>query len=79
MQNKVYPILGKENLKDIDKKMPVVRVEQNLKMVCPYCGGGDFVLRGTRAKKHEVVQLYKCKNLECAKSFISGGATEFGL
>ncbi|OGI94235.1 hypothetical protein A3A03_03110 [Candidatus Nomurabacteria bacterium RIFCSPLOWO2_01_FULL_40_18] len=66
---KEYPILGKQNLGDIDQKMPVVRVEQNVKMVCPYCGGADFVRRGTRKKKHEVVQLFQCKNPECKKTF----------
>ena len=66
---KEYPILGKENLKDIDKTLPVVHVEQNIKMACPYCNSAEFVRRGTRKKKHEVVQLYKCKNPECAKTF----------
>jgi len=66
---KAYPILGKENLKDIDKSLPVVHVDQNIKMACPYCNGAEFVLRGTRKKKHEVAQLYKCKNPECGKTF----------
>lgn len=66
---KDYPILGKQNIEGIDLKMPVVRVEQNVKMSCPFCQSADFVRRGTRKKKHEVVQLYKCANIECKKTF----------
>ena len=66
---KEYPILGKENLADIDPKIPIIRVEQNTKMHCPFCQSADFVRRGTRKKKHEVVQLYKCGNKECGKTF----------
>lgn len=69
ISKKEFPILGKENLGDIDPKIPVVRVEQNVKMGCPYCNGTDFVRRGKRKKKHEVVQLFKCNNPECQKTF----------
>jgi transposase-like protein len=68
-KDKAYPILGKENLGEIDPKIPIIRVEQNIKMVCPFCQSPDFVRRGTRTKKHEVAQLFKCKNPECQKTF----------
>lgn len=67
--NREYPILGKENIGDIDPKIPVVHVEQNIKMACPFCQSEKFVRRGTRKKKHEVAQLYKCTNPECKKTF----------
>jgi len=67
--HKEYPILGKENLGDIDLKVPRIRVEQNIKLCCPFCESVKFVRRGTRKKKHEVVQLYKCANIECKKTF----------
>ena len=69
---KEYPILGRPSadVAAIDTNtMPVVRVEQNTKMHCPFCQSTDFVRRGTRKKKHEVVQLYKCGNVECKKTF----------
>ncbi|MEI6280844.1 MAG: hypothetical protein WCP17_02475 [bacterium] len=69
---KEYPILGRPSA-DVaganTDKVPVVHVEQNIKMACPFCGGIGFVRRGTRTKKHEVVQLFKCKNAECKKTF----------
>lgn len=69
---KEYPILGRPSADvagvDTDK-VPVVRVEQNIKMACSFCGGEKFVRRGTRQKKHEIVQLYKCANFECKKTF----------
>ena len=34
---------------------------------CPYCQSKDFVKRGTRKKKLEVVQLYLCRN--CKRTF----------
>src|ERR1035437_10026976 len=37
--------------------------------VCPYCNSADFVKRGVRNKKHEVVQLYLCRNAECGRTF----------
>jgi hypothetical protein len=36
---------------------------------CPYCESSDFVRRGTRKNKHQTVQLYLCRNMECAKTF----------
>ncbi|HBA45855.1 MAG: hypothetical protein UT98_C0003G0058 [Candidatus Nomurabacteria bacterium GW2011_GWF2_40_31] len=69
---KEYPILGRPSA-DVaginSDTVPVVRVEQNTKMACPFCQSMDFVRRGTRQKKHEVVQLYKCGNKECGKTF----------
>jgi hypothetical protein len=40
-----------------------------LAAVCPYCGTKDFVKRGLRKKKYELVQLYLCHNQECGKTF----------
>jgi len=37
--------------------------------VCPYCNSADFVKRGTRQKKHEVVQLYLCRAEGCGRTF----------
>ncbi len=36
---------------------------------CPYCNSKDFIKRGTRQNKHQVVQLYECKNPECKRTF----------
>lgn len=36
---------------------------------CPYCEGKDFVKRGLRKNKFQVVQLYLCKNSECGRTF----------
>jgi transposase-like protein len=73
---KEIPILG--HSADVDGAsagdIPTVRVEQNVKMACPHCGGAEFVRRGTRKKKHEKVQLYKCKNPECGKTFTDAAA-----
>jgi len=35
---------------------------------CPYCQGPQIVKSGIRKKKHEIVQIYYCKN--CNKKFI---------
>ena len=67
-----YPILGRP-APDIANPsavpLPTVPVPQNIKMCCPFCQSTDYVRRGTRTKKHEVVQLFKCKNQECEKTF----------
>ncbi|MFY9462053.1 MAG: PD-(D/E)XK nuclease family protein [Candidatus Sungiibacteriota bacterium] len=36
---------------------------------CPYCFSKNFVKRGTRKNRHQIVQLYLCRNPECAKTF----------
>ena len=36
---------------------------------CPYCNNRDFIKRGTRKNKYEVVQLFECKNEECGRTF----------
>ena len=43
--------------------------ESKLADCCPYCNGKDFVLRGTRKNKYQIVQLYLCKNTECGRTF----------
>lgn len=39
------------------------------KTTCPYCNSSDFVKRGVRQKKHEVVQLYLCRAEGCGRTF----------
>ncbi|PIR86065.1 hypothetical protein COU14_01050 [Candidatus Kaiserbacteria bacterium CG10_big_fil_rev_8_21_14_0_10_44_10] len=39
--------------------------------ICPYCSSKDFVRRGLRKNKHQEVQLYVCRNLECGRTFTS--------
>ena len=41
-----------------------------LEIICPYCSSVNFVKRGTRQKKNEVVQLYLCS--DCRKTFTPG-------
>ena len=36
---------------------------------CPYCNSKEFIKRGTRKNKYEVVQLFECKNEECGRTF----------
>ena len=43
--------------------------ESRLAEVCPYCSSKNFVRRGVRKNKHQIVQLYLCRNPECAKTF----------
>ena len=43
--------------------------ESRIAESCPYCASKDFVKRGTRQNKRQIVQLYLCKNPECAKTF----------
>ncbi|OHA90467.1 MAG: hypothetical protein A2838_02680 [Candidatus Zambryskibacteria bacterium RIFCSPHIGHO2_01_FULL_46_25] len=37
--------------------------------ICPFCLSADFVKRGTRKNRNQVVQLYLCRNSECGKTF----------
>ena len=43
--------------------------ESKLAEGCPYCNSTDFVLRGTRKNKYQLVQLYLCKNSVCGRTF----------
>lgn len=43
--------------------------ESRIAEQCPYCQSKDFIKRGTRKNKHQVVQLYECKNEECGRTF----------
>ncbi len=38
---------------------------------CPHCACKDFVKRGIRRNKLQIVQLYKCGNLACGRTFTS--------
>ena len=55
----------------LEETNPIAGAVQSGKTLCPYCGSGDFVRRGTRKKKHERVQLYLCHNKECGRTFTS--------
>jgi len=46
-------------------------LERSIIERCPYCESKDFVKRGTRQNKHQIVQLYVCRNLECGRTFTS--------
>ena len=37
--------------------------------LCPYCLSINFVKRGVRKNKNQVVQLYLCRNEECGRTF----------
>lgn len=43
--------------------------ESKLAEACPYCNSRNFVKRGMRKNKYQVVQLYICKNDGCGKTF----------
>lgn len=44
-------------------------LERSIIERCPHCESTDFVKRGMRKNKHQEVQLYLCRNLECARTF----------
>jgi len=48
--------------------MPASR-DMEKDIVCPYCQSKNFVKRGIRQNKYQRVQLYLCKNEECARTF----------
>jgi len=37
--------------------------------LCPYCLSTNFVKRGTRKNKNQIVQLYLCRNFGCGRTF----------
>lgn len=45
------------------------KATMSTKTTCPYCDSADFVKRGIRQKKHEMVQLYLCRNSACGRTF----------
>src|ERR1035437_4452731 len=53
----------------IPETSPTKKATMSTGTVCPYCNSSDFVKRGVRNKKHEVVQLYLCRNTECGRTF----------
>lgn len=61
---KIKSILG-EN-KPPEEKV-VFRAEERIAEACVYCNSKNFVKRGTRKKKLEVVQLYLCR--DCRRTF----------
>src|SRR3989344_4179254 len=55
--------------KSLEKTQPAVL--ERAAEACPYCESKDFVKRGVRSNKHQEVQLYKCRNHECGRTFTS--------
>ncbi len=53
----------------VPKGRPNAHANISTGTTCPYCDSSDFVKRGTRQKKHEIVQLYLCRNAECGRTF----------
>ncbi len=53
----------------LDQTLNTSKATMSTKTVCPYCDSQDFVKRGLRQKKHEVVQLYLCRNAACGRTF----------
>jgi len=54
------------------KAQPISAVGQEREAeCCPYCSSRDFVRRGLRKNKHQEVQLYVCRNLNCGRTFTS--------
>ncbi len=59
-----------ENQEPADSNIPTTEIGQSkLAEHCPFCTSKDFIKRGTRKNKHQIVQLYECKNVECGKTF----------
>jgi len=54
---------------NVPAKSALGRATMTTGTVCPYCNSADFVKRGTRQKKHEVVQLYLCRATSCGRTF----------
>ena len=56
--------------RDMASQCPILHHEQSHSFVsepCPFCGSENFVKRGTRKKKLEIVQLYLCR--DCNRTF----------
>ncbi|MHB8860385.1 MAG: transposase [Minisyncoccota bacterium] len=53
----------------VPETSPTKKATMSTCTACPYCDSTDFVKRGTRQKKHEVVQLYLCSNTACGRTF----------
>jgi len=43
--------------------------ESRMADACPYCQSKNFVKRGLRENRYQKVQLYLCRNEECARTF----------
>ncbi|MEK7607882.1 MAG: hypothetical protein AAB484_03115 [Patescibacteria group bacterium] len=52
-----------------ENKEEKTKADISTKTVCPYCNSENFVKRGIRQKKHEIVQLYICKEENCGRTF----------
>jgi len=63
--------MKKSSKKKIEVKIPENKgaIKNVLEVNCPYCESKNFVKRGVRENKHQVVQLYLCKNSECGRTF----------
>jgi len=64
--------VSKKNVvKVTDTKQEEIEPLERAAECCPYCESKDFVKRGARQNKHQTVQLYVCRNLECGRTFTS--------
>ncbi len=60
----------KKEAPDVSKPEDLTTIgESKIAEACPYCHSRNFVKRGMRKNKYQVVQLYICKNQECGKTF----------
>jgi transposase-like protein len=53
-------------------RIPRVPLTSNVPEACPHCGGRNLTRRGTRKKKLEIVQLWRCAS--CKRVFTPGPA-----
>jgi len=67
-EKKKEKILFDKEIKEENEKKATIRNARGAE-VCPYCLSKNFVKRGTRKNKNQVVQLYLCRNLGCEKTF----------
>ena len=77
LKNKIKKLFIKKQKKLERLPMQVAQEKEDLEVTksvldiyCPYCASENFVKRGVRKKKKEVVQLYLCK--DCERTFTPG-------
>jgi len=73
-KNKINIILKRDRGQRSGSMLPATsargRIGQSrLAEACPYCQAKDFVKRGVRKNRYQLVQLYLCRNPECGRTF----------
>ncbi len=63
--------IQQNNEKNVIDPTTTSKAIMSTKTVCPYCNSLNFVKRGVRQKKHEIVQLYLCRAENCGRTFTS--------